>query len=113
MAISRAIWFTSRATPLRAFTRARFWKAGLTRGASKISGTSCARARLLVVSAPVADAGFLEVPDVSMGLGPINAIYQARFMRYLENRGLIPRTPRKSGPFWAMAKWTSPNRWVR
>jgi pyruvate dehydrogenase E1 component len=33
-----------------------------------------------------------------MGLGPINAIYQARFMRYLENRGLIAATPRK---IWA------------
>jgi pyruvate dehydrogenase E1 component len=33
-------------------------------------------------------------PTVSMGLGPINAIYQARFMRYLENRGLLPNTPR-------------------
>ncbi len=33
-------------------------------------------------------------PTVSMGLGPINAIYQARFMRYLENRGLLPKTPR-------------------
>ena len=29
-----------------------------------------------------------------MGIGPINAIYQARFMRYLENRGIIPKTPR-------------------
>ena len=34
-----------------------------------------------------------------MGLGPINAIYQARFMRYLENRGIIPRTPRKVWAF--------------
>ena len=34
-------------------------------------------------------------PTVSMGLGPLNAIYQARFMRYLENRGLIAQTPRK------------------
>ncbi len=37
---------------------------------------------------------FWQFPTVSMGLGPINAIYQARFMRYLENRGLIPPTPR-------------------
>jgi pyruvate dehydrogenase E1 component len=29
-----------------------------------------------------------------MGLGPINAIYQARFLRYLENRGILPETPR-------------------
>jgi len=31
---------------------------------------------------------FWEFPTVSMGLGPIQAIYRARFMRYLENRGL-------------------------
>ena len=31
---------------------------------------------------------FWQFPTVSMGLGPIQAIYQARFMRYLENRGL-------------------------
>src|SRR3954447_21401108 len=37
---------------------------------------------------------FWSFPTVSMGLGPINAIYQARFMRYLENRGIIPETPR-------------------
>ncbi len=33
---------------------------------------------------------FWEYPTVSMGLGPIMAIYQARFMRYLEDRGLKP-----------------------
>ena len=32
---------------------------------------------------------FWEFPTVSMGLGPIDAIYQARFNRYLENRGLV------------------------
>ena len=42
---------------------------------------------------------FWQFPTVSMGLGPINAIYQARFMRYLENRGVIPRTPRKVWAF--------------
>ena len=31
---------------------------------------------------------FWEFPTVSMGLGPINAIYQARFNRYLHNRGI-------------------------
>ncbi len=41
---------------------------------------------------------FWRFPTVSMGLGPINSIYQARFMRYLENRGIIPTTPRK---IWA------------
>ncbi len=42
---------------------------------------------------------FWQFPTVSMGLGPINAIYQARFMRYLENRGIIPKTPRKVWAF--------------
>jgi pyruvate dehydrogenase E1 component len=41
---------------------------------------------------------FWQFPTVSMGLGPINSIYQARFMRYLENRGIIPTTQRK---IWA------------
>ncbi len=41
---------------------------------------------------------FWRFPTVSMGLGPLNSIYQARFMRYLENRNLIRKTPRK---IWA------------
>ncbi|MBA2650104.1 MAG: pyruvate dehydrogenase (acetyl-transferring), homodimeric type [Legionella sp.] len=32
---------------------------------------------------------FWQFPTVSMGLGPLQAIYQARFLKYLENRGLI------------------------
>ncbi|MBI3471948.1 MAG: pyruvate dehydrogenase (acetyl-transferring), homodimeric type [Candidatus Solibacter usitatus] len=42
---------------------------------------------------------FWRFPTVSMGIGPLNSIYQARFMRYLENRGLIPETPRKVWAF--------------
>src|SRR3982750_3345623 len=42
---------------------------------------------------------FWQFPTVSMGLGPINSIYQARFMRYLENRGIIPKTGRKIWTF--------------
>ncbi|MRF61959.1 hypothetical protein GIJ55_22555, partial [Citrobacter portucalensis] len=29
---------------------------------------------------------FWQFPTVSMGLGPINAIYQAKFLKYLNNR---------------------------
>jgi pyruvate dehydrogenase E1 component len=32
---------------------------------------------------------FWEFPTVSMGLGPISAIYQARYNRYVHNRGLL------------------------
>ncbi|MDE3104826.1 MAG: pyruvate dehydrogenase (acetyl-transferring), homodimeric type, partial [Acidobacteriota bacterium] len=42
---------------------------------------------------------FWQFPTVSMGIGPLNAIYQARFMRYLEHRGLIPATDRKVWAF--------------
>ncbi len=38
---------------------------------------------------------FWQTPTVSMGLGPISAIYQARFFKYLEHRGLLPETDRK------------------
>ncbi|MDX2033972.1 MAG: pyruvate dehydrogenase (acetyl-transferring), homodimeric type [Blastocatellia bacterium] len=38
---------------------------------------------------------FWSFPTVSMGLASLNAIYQARFMRYMENRGLIAPTDRK------------------
>ena len=60
---------------------------------------------------------FWRFPTVSMGIGPLNAIYQARFMRYLENRELIQKTERKIWAFvgdgetdevdtWAL--WASP-----
>src|SRR6186713_89552 len=42
---------------------------------------------------------FWEYPTVSMGLGPIMAIYQARFMRYLEDRRLKPKSHRKVWAF--------------
>ncbi len=42
---------------------------------------------------------FWQFPTVSMGLGPIMAIYQARFNRYLEDRGLKPRTEAKVWAF--------------
>ena len=38
---------------------------------------------------------FWQTPTVSMGLGPLNAIYQAQFWKYLERRGLIPVSDRK------------------
>jgi pyruvate dehydrogenase E1 component len=42
---------------------------------------------------------FWNFPTVSMGIGPLNALYQARFMKYLENRELIPKTDRKVWAF--------------
>ena len=42
---------------------------------------------------------FWQFPTVSMGLGPMLAIYQARFMRYMENRGLVEPSDRKVWAF--------------
>jgi len=42
---------------------------------------------------------FWEFPTVSMGLGPIMSIYQARFNRYLEDRGLKAPSDRKVWAF--------------
>jgi len=38
---------------------------------------------------------FWQFPTVSMGLGPMMAIYQARFMRYMENREMVAPSDRK------------------
>ena len=43
---------------------------------------------------------FWQFPTGSMGLGPINAIYQARFMRYLQSRRILETEGRK---VWAFA----------
>ncbi|HEU0202138.1 MAG TPA: pyruvate dehydrogenase (acetyl-transferring), homodimeric type, partial [Burkholderiaceae bacterium] len=42
---------------------------------------------------------FWQFPTGSMGLGPLFAIYQARFMRYLEHRGLLETAGRKVWAF--------------
>ncbi|MGH9335142.1 MAG: pyruvate dehydrogenase (acetyl-transferring), homodimeric type, partial [Vicinamibacteria bacterium] len=42
---------------------------------------------------------FWEFPSVSMGLSPLMAIYQARFNRYLEDRGLRPPSDQKVWAF--------------
>jgi len=42
---------------------------------------------------------FWEYPTVSMGLSPINAIYHARFIRYLEDRRLKARSSTKVWAF--------------
>ena len=51
---------------------------------------------------------FWQFPTVSMGLGPLMAIYQARFMRYLEHRGLIPPNDRKIWAFMGDGEMDEP-----
>ena len=51
---------------------------------------------------------FWQFPTVSMGLGPIMAIYQARFMKYLENRGIQPQHDRKVWAFMGDGEMDEP-----
>src|SRR3954468_4572892 len=44
---------------------------------------------------------FWQFPTGSMGLGPINAIYQARFLRYLTNRGIVEEQNATARKVWA------------
>jgi len=42
---------------------------------------------------------YWQFPTVSMGLGPLQAIYQAHVMKYLDSRGLVPMGNRKVWAF--------------
>ncbi|SDR53938.1 pyruvate dehydrogenase E1 component [Paraburkholderia fungorum] len=51
---------------------------------------------------------FWQFPTGSMGLGPLNAIYQARFIRYLENRGLKQAGERRVWGFFGDGEMDEP-----
>ncbi|MCP4186841.1 MAG: pyruvate dehydrogenase (acetyl-transferring), homodimeric type [Gammaproteobacteria bacterium] len=51
---------------------------------------------------------FWQFPTVSMGLGPIMAIYQARFMKYLENREMQPAQNRRVWAFMGDGEMDEP-----
>ncbi|MCY3934093.1 MAG: pyruvate dehydrogenase (acetyl-transferring), homodimeric type, partial [Acidobacteria bacterium] len=52
--------------------------------------------------------GFWQYPTVSMGLGPLMAIFQARFMKYLHNRGLVDTEGRKVWAFMGDGEMDEP-----
>jgi pyruvate dehydrogenase E1 component len=51
---------------------------------------------------------FWQYPTVSMGLGPIMAIYQARFMKYLHDRGIADTQGRKVWAFMGDGEMDEP-----
>jgi pyruvate dehydrogenase E1 component len=79
------VYFQGHATPgiyARAFLEGRLTEDQLDNFRREIDGglSSYPHPRLM--------PDFWEFPTVSMGLGPINSIYHAQFLRYLDNRGL-------------------------
>jgi pyruvate dehydrogenase E1 component len=51
---------------------------------------------------------FWQFPTGSMGLGPLSAVYQARFMRYLEHRGLMAPNDRRVWGFFGDGEMDEP-----
>ena len=51
---------------------------------------------------------FWQFPTVSMGLGPLMAIYQARFMRYMKDRGILESQGRKVWAFMGDGEMDEP-----
>ncbi|WP_031358625.1 pyruvate dehydrogenase (acetyl-transferring), homodimeric type [Caballeronia sordidicola] len=51
---------------------------------------------------------FWQFPTVSMGLGPLMAIYQARFLKYLQGRSLADTAPRKVWAFMGDGEMDEP-----
>jgi len=74
----------------RAFLEGRFDEAQLDRFRKEVGGGG-----LSSYPHPWLMPDFWQFPTVSMGLGPMMAIYQARFMRYMEHRELISPSDRK------------------
>ena len=81
---------TSRGTPPPASTPARSWRGRLSE--AQLDGFRQEKSKapngLSSYPHPRLMPEFWEFPTVSMGLGPIGAIYQARFNRYLAARGI-------------------------
>ncbi len=103
-----ATWSSSRATRRPASTPAPSWRAA----SAKSSSTTSARRWTATACPPIPHPwlmpDFWQFPTVSMGLGPIMAIYQARFMRYLQDRGLLNTEKRKVWAFMGDGEMDEP-----
>ncbi len=74
----------------RAFLEGRLDESALARYRQEVDGGG-----LCSYPHPWLMPGFWQFPTGSMGLGPLNAVYQARFLRYLEHRGLLDTAGRR------------------
>ncbi|MDO9002893.1 MAG: alpha-ketoglutarate dehydrogenase [Aquabacterium sp.] len=79
----------------RAFLEGRLGEESLAHYRQEITAASHGVQGLCSYPHPWLMPQFWQFPTGSMGLGPISAIYQARFMRYLAHRGLLQSSERK------------------
>ena len=85
------VFFQGHAAPgiyARAFLEGRLSEGQLEHFRMELSGAAAGTGGLPSYPHPRLMPDFWEFPTVSMGIGPLNAIYQAHFNRYLHNRGI-------------------------
>jgi pyruvate dehydrogenase E1 component len=78
----------------RAFLEGRLTAQDLDHYRRELAGRAAGARGLSSYPHPYLMPDFWQFPTGSMGLGPIQSIYQARFMRYLTHRGLLDCSPR-------------------
>jgi pyruvate dehydrogenase E1 component len=96
------VFFQPHASPgvyARAFVEGRLSEARLEAFRQETAGTRGGTPGLSSYCHPWLMPDFWQFPTGSMGLGPITAIYQARFMRYLQDRGMHQTQGRKVWAF--------------
>ena len=103
---------TSRAIHHRVTTRARSSRDGSARSSSTASARRSGGG-LSSYPHPWLMPEFWQFPTVSLGIGAITSIYQARFMKYLDARARHRPPAARCGRSSATARWTSPSRWAR
>ncbi|MFM2403022.1 MAG: alpha-ketoglutarate dehydrogenase, partial [Pseudomonadota bacterium] len=79
----------------RAFLEGRLSEADLAHYRQELAGPRQGARGLSSYPHPWLMPDFWQFPTGSMGLGPISSIYQARFMRYLQHRGLLQTAGRR------------------
>jgi pyruvate dehydrogenase E1 component len=84
----------------RAFMEGRLSEENLAHYRQEVTAESAGIQGLSSYPHPYLMPDFWQFPTGSMGLGPISAIYQARFMRYMENRALLPSATTAQRKVW-------------
>jgi pyruvate dehydrogenase E1 component len=92
----------------RAFLEGRLDEAALCHYRQELAAAQQGVQGLTSYPHPMLMPDFWQFPTGSMGIGPINAIYQARFMRYLAHRGLLDTAGRKVWGFFGDGEMDEP-----
>jgi pyruvate dehydrogenase E1 component len=104
------VYFQPHSSPgvyARAFLEGHLTEEQLTHYRQEIKSTSSGHG-LCSYPHPWLMPDFWQFPTGSMGIGPINSIYQARFMRYLQNRELLNTEGRKVWGFFGDGEMDEP-----